>query len=483
MCAIEFNPGYSDARDFSVDFDDTYFRGGDVLQYFWHAASGDVRKASYPAGIPMDPSELAGIADAEIRTGGLLEFNALPTIAWDPAYVAAVQADPVGDIAPTPAQIANSTQSNCILYVNKVNFARRSGSTNRTSFMYTLDRLGYRGDYDVYDLQGFGNTNNDLGGRATVAQASAYALIVHDVGRLNSATIPNGTDKATMKINQAQWYRDYLDQGGRGLAGVASLWVIGENWATDTWPHGLTSTDLALAEVFPAQERGRNPDVQGTASYSFVNGNSVDFVDVSFSLNGGCPAMRRYDSARPGTSAVGVLKYKEGDLLSDGSAMVVNKSDALNWNAVATLFNWFDMRDKSGGLPPGPPPGQAELTLARRVLGGVLPAACVQLHDPTDVAAAAAPRVTALHQAYPNPFNPTTTIAFDLAVEAEVQLRVYDLAGRLVRNLVGGQMEAHRHQVLWNGLDERGQRVGSGLYLVRFEAGGVTATRKLILVR
>src|SRR5262249_1764682 len=158
-----------------------------------------------------------------------------------------IQADAHGDIDPSPAQIANSTQANCILYYQHTNSRRRSGIINRTSFMYTLDALGYRGHYDVYDVMGYGNTNNQLGGRANIGQASGYALIIEDDGRSNLVTnIPEGHDLDTGKINQAQWYRDYLAQGLTGIAGTATFWVIGESTAFETASNPLFTTDVGL---------------------------------------------------------------------------------------------------------------------------------------------------------------------------------------------------------------------------------------------
>ena len=86
-----------------------------------------------------------------------------------------------------------------------------------------------------------------------------------------------------------------------------------------------------------------------------------------------------------------------------------------------------------------------------------------------------------LHQNTPNPFHPTTTIRFDLPQRAQVSLRIYDVAGRLVRNLVpGGTLEAGRHEAVWNGQGESGQRVGAGLYFYRLQAGALSETRRMV---
>ncbi|MBN2170674.1 MAG: hypothetical protein JW819_05040 [Candidatus Krumholzibacteriota bacterium] len=86
--------------------------------------------------------------------------------------------------------------------------------------------------------------------------------------------------------------------------------------------------------------------------------------------------------------------------------------------------------------------------------------------------------------AAPNPFNPKTTIHFSLPADAPVQLRIHDLRGRCVRTLIdGAPYRAGRHQVLWDGLDDGGEALASGLYLCRLEAGGHREAVKITLLK
>ncbi|MFO7653113.1 MAG: FlgD immunoglobulin-like domain containing protein, partial [Candidatus Krumholzibacteriia bacterium] len=88
-----------------------------------------------------------------------------------------------------------------------------------------------------------------------------------------------------------------------------------------------------------------------------------------------------------------------------------------------------------------------------------------------------------LHGARPNPFNPRTTVVFELARGADVSLRIFDLRGRLVRRLHQGPLAAGRHELLWNGRDDAGRELGSGVYLFRLEGAGEPATGRCALVR
>jgi len=93
------------------------------------------------------------------------------------------------------------------------------------------------------------------------------------------------------------------------------------------------------------------------------------------------------------------------------------------------------------------------------------------------------PAVTALSGAYPNPFNPQTTIRFSLDRRQQVELSVFDIAGKRVVRLVDGVLEAGEHPVAWDGRDASGREVSSGTYLVRLKAAGRVHQGKLVLVR
>jgi len=88
------------------------------------------------------------------------------------------------------------------------------------------------------------------------------------------------------------------------------------------------------------------------------------------------------------------------------------------------------------------------------------------------------PASVALRGNYPNPFNPTTTIAFDLASPAHVTLRVFDILGRSVATLMDQPLGAGSHSAVFNG-----SHLASGVYLVRLEAGSVMLSSKMVLMK
>ena len=89
-----------------------------------------------------------------------------------------------------------------------------------------------------------------------------------------------------------------------------------------------------------------------------------------------------------------------------------------------------------------------------------------------------------LQQNYPNPFNPTTTINYQLPIGSKVELTIYNLLGQQIRTLVNTQQSAGAHQVLWNGRDESGKQVTSGIYFYQLKAGNnFNQTKKMVLMR
>jgi hypothetical protein len=100
------------------------------------------------------------------------------------------------------------------------------------------------------------------------------------------------------------------------------------------------------------------------------------------------------------------------------------------------------------------------------------------VHDPVDI-----PSATALTGVHPNPFNPQTTINYELATPAAVELDIYDVKGALVRRLIRESKPAGRHAVVWNGQDDAGGRTASGVYLARFSAGNYRDVRKLVMLK
>jgi flagellar hook assembly protein FlgD len=83
----------------------------------------------------------------------------------------------------------------------------------------------------------------------------------------------------------------------------------------------------------------------------------------------------------------------------------------------------------------------------------------------------------------PNPFNPRTTIKFSTARGGRVTIMVYDVSGRVVRTLVDGTQKPGIHSVVWDGSDDRGRRVGAGVYWTQMKTGEYLSTKKVVVLK
>ena len=88
-----------------------------------------------------------------------------------------------------------------------------------------------------------------------------------------------------------------------------------------------------------------------------------------------------------------------------------------------------------------------------------------------------------LDQNYPNPFNPETEIPFQLPKESHVVLKIFNIRGQLVRTLIQADYAPGFHSIRWDGKDNNGMTVSSGLYIYRFQAGDFVQVKKMSLLR
>ncbi|HPT72720.1 MAG TPA: T9SS type A sorting domain-containing protein, partial [Candidatus Cloacimonadota bacterium] len=91
--------------------------------------------------------------------------------------------------------------------------------------------------------------------------------------------------------------------------------------------------------------------------------------------------------------------------------------------------------------------------------------------------------VLSLGHNYPNPFNPSTTIEYSVPMTAKVKLRIYNIRGQLVKELVNQTVEPGRYKAVWEGKNNAGHSVASGVYFYRIEANGKTITKKMLMLK
>ena len=156
---------------------------------------------------------------------------------------------------------------------------------------------------------------------------------------------------------------------------------------------------------------------------------------------------------------------------SDSRLWMVDISDPAN----PVEAGYYDSRLISGRVAVAPPYIYAISYIHRGLL-------VLRSDVATSIGNVATPRVN-LNQNFPNPFNPVTTITYSIPKSAHVNLRIYDVRGRLITSLVNGQKTAGEHTATWNGEDKGGSLVASGVYFVRLESRGKVQTRKIVMLK
>jgi hypothetical protein len=246
----------------------------------------------------------------------------------------------------------------------------------------------------------------------------------------------------SLSTSQANALVGYLDSG------VHVYMEGGDCWAYDS------------VRTIYSGHFGINGTSDGSGDLSTVLGEAGTMCEgMSFSYTGG-------NSYIDHISAVGdaVRIFRNP---ADGAGCGV-ANDAGTYKTVGCSFEF-------GGLVDGAAPSTRE-----ELMGQILGFFGITMTGVEDSAEAFA---FGLEQNRPNPFNPSTTIAFELPAAQHVELSVYTAAGRRVATLVEGHVEAGRHAAIWRGVDDLGAPVASGVYLFRLTSGGESVLRKGVLLK
>jgi flagellar hook capping protein FlgD len=298
--------------------------------------------------------------------------------------------------------------------------------------------------------------------------------------------------------------------------------VFGVNSATNAWSGTNTTSYPTIDDRFAAASAGPTLATPGTYTYP---------------VDGSCPGPNRFDalvkvgdadarnaSFYPNAQVAGIARSRELDNIPDkdrSKAMAygfsiqfirdpgygptnANYTRSGAENRMRVLYKFLTScrgirtaaAADSGKCWPCPSPGttlaQMQADWASQsagfrtgTYGPLYPIQAGALATSVEEASegAAAPHVNALEQNRPNPFNPETTIPYSIAARGRVAIRIFDIAGRLVRTLIDRVEPAGSHVVRWNGRTDGGERAPSGVYFYRiaFPGGGVSAKKLMIL--
>jgi hypothetical protein len=188
---------------------------------------------------------------------------------------------------------------------------------------------------------------------------------------------------------------------------------------------------------------------------------------------GGCPIINNFDVMAPTAASFQEMRYDGGSVGQDGAVIsqYTLNPDSVQVGVILSGFSYHYIRDDktSGGLD-----RSHHMKDILEWLGNTVP-------DPTP----ATPTYrNSLSQNYPNPFNPTTTIDFTVKELAPVSVKIYNVRGQLVRTLANDRFEPGvTHQLEWNGRNDAGQSVSSGVYFYKLVTKNFTQTKKMVLLK
>jgi len=272
------------------------------------------------------------------------------------------------------------------------------------------------------------------------------------------------------------------------LGGFSTVIWIGNNYNGDLAKWAETPIGSYL-------EAGGNLLLMTRLSKAFLDGDLTDYLGVTWEEEaaglGNCVAMAQGLVDIP---FIGTQSWNDVYLTGVGSESTLLFTDTAGFSSVRGTGVWASpagggaFRDTGGQLVhlAGRPYRMNHDVLRKNVefiLENYLDEPFTQISAvPGGNSVQRVPAI--LGQNVPNPFNPATTISFNLAAPGPVRLSVYDISGRLVRTLVDdGEATAGDHETVWNGLDQSGRAVAAGVYFYNLKTEGYSRTRRMTMVK
>jgi len=416
---------------FEVDLNDNLYDPGDTVFYYFSARDGN-GKTNYW-------TRAAGITDAAGAVATAMEVTCLP---------------------------ANNTD---ILYIDDAD-----GHGAQLAFESAFTILGITPDrYDV--LAPTSNVRNGPGRRVrnpAVQIRNCYKKIIWSSGNLVSGLVGDGDFGNPGLSNDFGMLLDFLDQGSNGPGvyfsgdGIASEWDASADDAT-TLRSTYMNFNLVNAD-HTAVGQPVSPFVIGRPGSCFDHG-TVDTL-VAF---GGCPRRTFSVLQQTGSSSVEMRYSGVAGHVAVLSQVTVNSVG----DTARVMLSGFGADAIHDDRVQNPTDRVDHLADVIRWLQNELPTPTGIQDQPL--------RINNLAQNYPNPFNPTTVINYSIASPGPVTVRVFNVAGQRVRTLVDAYQspQVKPFVVRWDGTNQSGDAVSSGVYYYRLNTPNYTATRKMVLLK
>jgi hypothetical protein len=459
-----FDPAYADLSDGNEILPDNLFTPGTKIEYFVTANWVD------------SPGDYYYLPDT---TGGtFMEYEILPSM----------RVDPVSEQIVWP----------CLLYVDAYNRGAERFIAPALD-AYLPDVPGEGPDFDKYDELGYSSNMNcsfcrTLGGNngATLLHLLGYRAILYNTGNFGPGAGEPGDIQCleywlSTSVCDGNVNRQGLILNGDQIVGIVDAirpsfltsylgaYFVCEPYGAADCPAGTPEDTSACVQVIEPAGAAYPPMVN---LYAIENYGTAPYTVVGTTGGIGNRSWFDYDFSGP----KGQVDFAE--VVSDNSGSEWNYRSVIDGysyhHLTSSFYGTMCIPDSAGIVTAA---GQEIAAALDWVFDGNPPSFCVLCNEePGDVGEVDV-RVNRLFQNRPNPFNPRTVIRFSLAQRGDVELAIYDASGRLVRKLVDGRLEPGLHEAVWDGLDERGQRVSSGIYWSQLRTEGYVSSKKLVVLR
>jgi hypothetical protein len=436
---------------YCADVNDNLLTPGDTLWFFFGAQSADAGGSwSYYFHEPR-VTENVGVGaivtttDINVAINNAEEMTCLPAAGLSPG--------------------------NDILYVD--DFSNRG---SQPFFDTAFDLLGIKDRVDRYDVRDSDSgVGNGLGGRVvnTFQQIIPYyKKIIWYSGDLTDGLIGDGLE-ANDRSDDFGVLWTFLDQSPSG----PGLWISGDYNATE-WFALTTTTAVQMRTAYMnfgvlTQDHKTiglpiSPLVIGSTGGAFDNPTGPD----TLTSYGGCNKINKFDVLQQTGASVVQSTYDGNPLWPSSLSQTTPNSAASTATVLLEGFGFHYIRDDAAR---GVPDRVIHMQHAIEFLGNVV-------DDPTGVDPMG--YTYSLSQNYPNPFNPTTSISYTVKNHTNVSLKVYNVAGQLTRTLVNDMKTPGQvHTATWDGRNDAGQSVSSGVYFYKLVAGDFVQTKKMVLLK
>jgi hypothetical protein len=435
------------ADDFNIDLNDGLFVPGDTCWFFFGAANSVGSWNYYSQAMPGNNAR----TDRDLIAANADEFTILPAGGWERG----------GDI----------------LYVDGMNFRSNTQQYFDTSFqMMSIYDL-----VDRYDIRGPSSAvANHPASRVVDAFQQIvpiYKKIIYNTGDLITA-LGDGTGTPDKSDDTGLLFTFMNNLPGT----TGGVYLNGDDIA-DEWLNtftGASATQLRTTYMNFTVVTGNHVPTVGISPYGIGTAGGVmqdAFGPDTLVAYGGCPLINDFDIIDPQGTAIVQMEYHGNGNTANAVLSQATPNAATPANTVGFVLSGFSYHFIRDYRPAGVPARAEHL---HRILQEYL---LNVIADPIG----ARPNELAtyeLRQNQPNPFNPTTKIYYRVKEPTLVSLKIYNVAGQLVRTLVDRQVNSTDLQLeVWNGLNDAGSQVSSGVYFYKLVAKDFTQTKKMVLLK